>query len=192
MFSASLHDVYGQTAVAEGAPHKQADPFDYGGGHVDANKAIDPGLIYDIKIKDHLQFLCSMGYNDTAINLMFNNHPPCLKRKKFLVNFNLPSITIPELRKTMTVSRTVSNVGPVVSVYMVRIEAPQGINVRVEPSVLYFNSTVKKLKFKVTIWPLLQVQGRYSFGYLFWEDGFHVVRIPLVVRSVIQEFYAQT
>lgn len=191
-WAASIYDEYGQIAVAEGAPHKQADPFDYGGGHVDANKAIDPGLIYDINVGDYLQFLCSMGYNNTAISWMFNSAPPCRKTKNFLVNFNIPSISIPELKKTITISRTVSNVGPIISVYVARIEAPPGTNVRVEPSVLSFNTSTKKLKFKVTICPLLRVQGRYSFGYLFWEDGFHVVRIPLVVRSVIQDSYAQT
>ncbi|KAK1402667.1 Subtilisin-like protease [Heracleum sosnowskyi] len=190
--TASIYDEFGQSAIAEGAPHKQADPFDYGGGHVDANKAIDPGLIYDINVGDYLQFLCSMGYNNTAISWMFNSAPPCRKTKNFLVNFNLPSISIPELKKTITISRTVSNVGPIISVYFARIEAPPGTNVRVEPPVLSFNSDTKKLKFKVTIRPLLKVQGRYSFGYLFWEDGFHVVRIPLVVRSVIQDSYAQT
>ncbi|KAL8156342.1 subtilisin-like protease SBT3.9 isoform X2 [Apium graveolens] len=190
--TASTYDEYGQIAVAEGAPHKQADPFDYGGGHVDANKAIDPGLIYDINIGDYLQFLCSMGYNNTAISWMFSSAPPCRKTKNFLVNFNLPSISIPELKKTITISRTVSNVGPIISVYVARIEAPPGTNVRVEPSVLSFNASTKKIKFKVTICPLLRVQGRYSFGYLFWEDGFHVVRVALVVRSVIQDSYAQT
>ena len=40
--------------MAQGAPHKQADPFDYGGGHVDPNKAIAPGLIYDIESSDYI------------------------------------------------------------------------------------------------------------------------------------------
>lgn len=179
-------------AIAEGAPHKQADPFDYGGGYVDANKAIDPGLIYDIDVGDYLQYLCSLGYNNTAISWMLNSAPSCRNSKNFLQNFNLPSISIPELKKTITISRTVSNVGPVISVYFARIEAPPGTSVRVEPPVLSFTSDTKRLKFKVTICPLLRVQGRYSFGYLFWEDGFHVVRIPLVVRPVIQDLYAQT
>ncbi|KAK6916626.1 Subtilisin-like protease, fibronectin type-III domain [Dillenia turbinata] len=99
------------------------------------------------------------------------------------VNLNLPSISIPDLKKTMTVSRTVTNVGPQNSVYIARIEAPPGTSVSVEPSILAFNSTKKKLKFKVTFCANLKVQGRYSFGYLFWEDGFHVARIPLTVRT---------
>ncbi|KAK9184490.1 hypothetical protein WN943_024840 [Citrus x changshan-huyou] len=39
--TASLKDEYAQSIVAEGAPHKH-----YGGGHVNPNKAVDPGLAY--------------------------------------------------------------------------------------------------------------------------------------------------
>ncbi|CAK9142074.1 unnamed protein product [Ilex paraguariensis] len=190
--TASVKYEYDQCATAEGAPHKMADPFDYGGGHVDPNKAIDPGLIYDMNIKDYSLFLCSMDYNDTAIGWLTGAHTPCRKKTNFLANFNLPSISIPELKTSMTVSRTVTNVGPAISVYAARIQAPPGTSVKVEPSILFFNGTVKKLRFKVTFCSLLRVHGTYSFGNLFWEDGFHVVRIPLIVRQVMEDFYAQT
>lgn len=191
LFPASLKDEYGQIIVSEGAPHKQADPFDYGGGHVNPNKAMDPGLIYDMGVSDYVRFLCAMRYNNSAISSMTKAHTRCRKSTGFLVNLNLPSITIPELKKSLTVSRIVTNVGPVNSVYTARIQTPAGATVGVEPSTLIFNSTVKTLKFKVTFCSQLRVQGRYSFGYLFWEDGLHVVRIPLIVRTVIDDFYSQ-
>ncbi|KAG6779562.1 hypothetical protein POTOM_015954 [Populus tomentosa] len=115
----------------------------------------------------------------------------CKKSTTFLVNLNLPSITIPELKQNLTVSRTVTNVGPITSIYVARVLAPAGTRVTVEPSVLSFDSTRKKIKFKVTFCSMLRIQGRYSFGNLFLEDGFHVVRIPLIVRTVIDDFYAQ-
>nr|GMD85723.1 subtilisin-like protease SBT3.9 isoform X1 [Ipomoea batatas] len=186
--TASLTDQYGQNAVAEGAPPKQADPFDYGGGHVDANKALDPGLIYDMDRNDYAQFLCSMGYNKTAISWLTRSLLPCHAPSNFLVNLNLPSITIPALQRSLQVSRTVTNVGPVVSIYTARIQAPPGIKVRVEPSLLLFNSSVNKAMFKVTLCSKLSIQGSHSFGNLFWEDGHHVVRIPLIVRTIIPEF----
>ncbi|EOX97873.1 Subtilase family protein, putative isoform 1 [Theobroma cacao] len=191
--TASVTDEYGQNTVAEGAPHKQADPFDYGGGHVDPNKALSPGLIYDMEISDYVCFLYAMGYNSTAISLMTRVRTPCRKSAKFLLNLNLPSITIPELKQRLTVSRTVTNVGPINSVYFARVQAPAGTHVSVKPSNLSFNSTTKKLKFKVTICSQLKVQGRYSFGNLYWEDGIHVVRIPLTVRIIINDyFYTET
>ncbi|KAJ9132803.1 hypothetical protein P3X46_033636 [Hevea brasiliensis] len=190
--TASVMDEYGQNIIAEGAPHKQADPFDYGGGHVDPNKALNPGLIYDLGISDYVRFLCSMGYNNSAISLMTQSQTVCQKSTKSLANLNLPSITVPELKNKLTVSRTVTNVGHVASVYFVHVQSPPGIYVRVKPSILSFNSSIKKLEFKVTFCSLLKVQGRYSFGNLFWKDGFHVVRIPLIVRPVIDDFYAET
>ncbi|TQE06388.1 hypothetical protein C1H46_008022 [Malus baccata] len=190
--TASLEDEYGQSIVAEGAPHKQADPFDYGGGHVDPNKAIAPGLIYDIESSDYIRFLCSMGYNNTAISLVAGAKITCRKSTNFINNLNLPSITIHELKQRTTVSRTVTNVGPVNSIYNARVITPAGVSVRVKPSILSFNSTVKKLEFKVTFRSLLRIQGRFSFGNLFWEDGLHVVRIPLIVRIVLDNFYADT
>lgn len=192
VFTASLEDQYGQSIVAEGAPHKQADPFDYGGGHVNPNKAITPGLIYDIEISDYIHFLCSMGYNNSAISTIAGASITCCKRTNIQVNLNLPSITIHELKKKMTVSRTVTNVGPVNSIYIARVQTPAGVSVRVKPSVLLFNSTIKKLEFKVVFRSLLKVAGRFSFGNLYWEDGFHIVRIPLIVRTVLDDFYAET
>ncbi|XVE67048.1 hypothetical protein DITRI_Ditri08aG0128900 [Diplodiscus trichospermus] len=187
--TASATDEYGQNTVAEGAPHKQADPFDYGGGHVDPNKALSPGLIYDIETSDYVCFLYAMGYNSTAISLMTRVHSPCHRSAKFVVNLNLPSITIPELKQRLTVSRTVTNVGLVNSVYVARVQPPAGTYVSVKPSILSFNSTVQKLKFKVTFCSQLKVQGRYSFGHLYWEDGIHVVKIPLTVRIVIDNYF---
>lgn len=178
--------------MAEGAPHKQADPFDFGGGHVEPNKAMAPGLIYDMGFSDYIRFLCSMGYNNSAISSLTRSHVHCRKSAKFLANLNLPSITIAELKENLTVSRTVTNVGPVNSFYTAFVQAPAGTKVIVEPPNLLFNSSIRKLKFKVTFHSQLRVQGRYSFGNLFWEDGFHVVRIPLVVRTVIDNFYAET
>ncbi|RDX73230.1 Subtilisin-like protease SBT3.6, partial [Mucuna pruriens] len=182
--TASVQNEYNEYIWAEGAPHKEADPFDYGGGHVDPNKVTDPGLVYDLKNSDYFGFLCSMGYNNTAISLLTGFPTKCHKSPKFLLNMNLPSIIIPELKQPITVSRKVTNVGPINSIYTARVVAPIGISVTVKPSILTFSSERRKMKFKVTFSSKLRIQSRFSFGYLFWEDGSHHVRIPLAVRSV--------
>lgn len=187
--TANVRDKYGFEVVSEAAPYKQANPFDYGGGHVDPNMAAHPGLVYDMGISDYVRFLCSMGYNNSAISFMTQQHTTCQHTPKSQLNLNLPSITIPELRGKLTVSRTVTNVGPAVSKYRARVEAPPGVDVTVSPSLLTFNWTANKLTFKVTFQAKLKVQGRYTFGSLTWEDGTHTVRIPLVVRTIISKFY---
>ncbi|KAK1320812.1 Subtilisin-like protease [Acorus calamus] len=173
--SASIKDEYNQYVVAEGAPHKQADPFDYGGGHVNPNKAVDPGLIYDMKQSDYMQFLCSMGYNDSAVSFMAQHQTACSNASWSQTDLNLPSITVPDLKEELTVSRTVTNVGAATSIYTAIVEAPPGVSVRIHPPVLAFNSTARELEFQVTLHARLRVQGRYSFGSLTWEDGLHKV-----------------
>jgi len=126
-----------------------------------------------------------MGYNNTAITLLTGSPTKCFKSPKFMLNMNLPSITIPELKQPLTVTRTVTNVGPIKSTYIARVVAPIGISVTVEPIILRFSEKRKKMKFKVKFSSKLRVQSRFSFGYLFWEDGLHEVRIPLAVYSVV-------
>jgi len=126
-----------------------------------------------------------MGYNNTAITLLTDSPTKCIKSPKFMLNMNLPSITIPELKQPLMVTRTVTNVGPIKSTYIARVVAPIGILVTVEPTILRFSEKRKKMKFKVKISSRLRVQSRFSFGYLFWEDGLHEVRIPLAVYSVV-------
>ncbi|CAA6656391.1 unnamed protein product [Spirodela intermedia] len=187
--SASVTAESGQSLTAEGAPYKNGDPFDYGGGHVDPNRAMDPGLVFDMGTSDHLRFLCSMGYNNTAVSLMARRQTICRSAAVFSPqsDLNLPSISIPELRGRLSVARTATNVGPVASTYRARVEAPPGVGVRVAPAILEFNSSVKKIRFEVNFQPLFRVRGRYSFGSLTWEDGFHAVRIPLAVRPVADD-----
>lgn len=156
---------------------------------MDPNRAAHPGLVYDMRPSDYVRFLCSMGYNNSAIGSMVQLHTPCQHTPKSQLNMNLPSITIPELRGKLMVPRTVTNVGLPTSRYRARVEAPPGVGVTVNPSLLIFNSTTNRLSFRVTFQAKLKVQGRYTFGSLTWEDGAHTVRIPLVVRTMISKFY---
>ena len=90
--------------------------------------------------------------------------------------------------------RTVTNVGPAEATYHLVVEAPAGIDVSVEQSVINFTqSTSKSVTFMVTFTTRQRVQGGYTFGSLTWSDGStHSVRIPIAVRTVIQDFVADT
>ncbi|CAO2045386.1 unnamed protein product, partial [Urochloa humidicola] len=48
MTTASVTDRFGMPIQAEGSPRKLADPFEFGGGHINPDKAADPGLVYDV------------------------------------------------------------------------------------------------------------------------------------------------
>ncbi|KAL5229356.1 hypothetical protein ABZP36_017621 [Zizania latifolia] len=178
--SASTEDEYGMPMLAEALPRKVADPFDYGGGNINPNRAADPGLVYDIDPRDYNKFFaCKIKkYDICNITTLPAYH------------LNLPSISIPELRHPIKVQRTVTNVGNVDEVYQSAIHSPLGVKIDVEPPTLVFNVTKKVNTFKVSMAPLWKVQGDYSFGSLTWYNEHHAVRIPIAVRITIRDFYA--
>ncbi|KAL4195377.1 hypothetical protein AMTRI_Chr05g73080 [Amborella trichopoda] len=178
--TASTIDKNEEPMLAEGSPRKVADPFDYGGGHVIAKLAADPGLIYDMDISDHIMFLCAMGYNNSAISFVASEKISCPKEPPSIPNLNLPSIVLPELKTSVTITIKVTNVGEVHSVYQAMVLSPTGVKVVVELAVLYFNNATKVLPFK----------GDYTFGSLIWSDGEHFVRSPIAVRRVMYDSYA--
>ncbi|XP_059662114.1 subtilisin-like protease SBT3.5 isoform X1 [Cornus florida] len=170
---------------AEGSPRKLADPFDFGGGIVNPNGAADPGLIYDMDRASYIHYLCAMGYNSSAISRLIGQPTLCPSKQPSILDVNLPSITIPSLRNSTTLTRTVTNVGHVDSVYRAVIEAPVGTILSVRPDVLAFNSGTKKISFKVTVSLTHQMNTGYYFGSLTWTNEMHAVRSPVSVRAEI-------
>ncbi|KAK9274642.1 hypothetical protein L1049_021893 [Liquidambar formosana] len=179
----------GYPIYAEGSPQKLADPFDIGGGIVNPNGAADPGLVYDMGTADYIHYLCAMDYNNTAISQLTGEPTVCPTKKPSILDVNVPSITIPSLRNSTTLTRVVTNVGISNSTYRAVIEPPAGTNVSVRPDVLVFNSTAKKISFTVTLSTTYQVNTGYCFGSLIWTDGVHNVRIPLSVRTEVIQSY---
>ncbi|XP_010436973.1 PREDICTED: subtilisin-like protease SBT3.9 isoform X1 [Camelina sativa] len=183
-------DPSGEPIFADGSNRKLADPFDYGGGLVNPEKAARPGLIYDMTIDDYVSYLCSTyNYNDASISQVLGNKTVCPNPKPSVLDLNLPSITIPNLKDEVTLTRTVTNVGPLNSIYKVMIDPPIGISMTVTPHTLQFNSTTKIVSFKVRVSTRHKVNTGYYFGSLTWTDNLHNVVIPVSVRTQILERY---
>ncbi|TKY59946.1 Subtilisin protease SBT3.5 [Spatholobus suberectus] len=144
---------------------------------------MDPGLIYDITTEDYIQFLCSMGHSSASISKVTKTTTSCKKEKHQALNLNLPSISVPSLKRASTVMRTVTNVGNISAVYKALVKAPYGIKVRVEPQTLSFNSGTRVLTFNVSFMSTQKLHGDYKFGSLTWTDGKHFVRSPIAVRT---------
>nr|XP_051206168.1 subtilisin-like protease SBT3.9 [Lolium perenne] len=179
--TASVTDRFGMPIQADGVPRKLADPFDFGGGHMNPDKAVDPGLVYDMDAMEYNNlFNCIMASLDDC-----ESYQPAL---------NLPSVAVPNLKNQVTVWRTITNVGPVEATYQADVEAPAGVDVSVEPSVISFTTGGNKsVAFKITFTVKQRVQGGYTFGSLTWSDqSAHSVRIPIAVRTVIEDFVADT
>jgi subtilisin family serine protease len=159
-----------------------ADPFDMGGGGLNPNPAVDPGLVYEAGFYDYLAFLC--GNNPANISsstcqvltdvLGLSTDPSAL---------NYPSIGIAELAGTQTVERTVTNVGPA-GTYTASVDAPAGITVSVSPSSLTL-AEGESGTFEVTFTATSSAAfGSWAFGSLTWNDGAHNVRSPMAVKPV--------
>ncbi|KAF3609731.1 hypothetical protein DY000_02047066 [Brassica cretica] len=183
-------DPFGEQIFAEGSSRKVADPFDYGGGLVNPEKAADPGLIYDMGPKDYIIYLCSAGYNDSSISQLVGQVTVCSNPKPSVLDVNLPSLTIPNLKEEVNLTRTVTNVGPVNSVYKVVVEPPLGVQVVVTPKKLVFNSKTKSLSFMVRVSTIHKINTGFYFGSLIWRDSVHNVTIPVSVRTqILQNYY---
>ncbi|CAN8325478.1 unnamed protein product [Cochlearia groenlandica] len=185
MTTAWKTDPLGEPMFAEGSPRKLADPFDYGAGLVNAEKARDPGLVYDMNLDDYIHYFCASGYNDTSITILTGKQTKCSTPLPSILDFNYPAITVPGLteEEEASAARTVTNVGPVDSVYRAVIVAPKGVKVAVEPETLVFDSCKKKLGFKVRFSTRRKSNTGYFFGSLTWTDGTRNVTIPLSVRT---------
>lgn len=162
---------------------EDATPFGYGAGHIQPELAMDPGLVYDLNIVDYLNFLCAHGYNQTQMK-MFSRKPYICPKSYNMLDFNYPSITVPNLGKhfVQEVTRTVTNVGSP-GTYHVQVKEPHGISVFVKPRSLTFNEVGEKKTFKIIFKVTKPISSGYVFGHLLWSEGRHKVMSPLVVKA---------
>lgn len=161
---------------------RRGNAFDYGSGFVNPTRVLDPGLIYDAKPRDYISFLCSIGYDKRSLHLVTrDNNSTCRGAFRTPSSLNYPSITVPNLKDTFSVTRTVTNVGKSRSIYNALVSSPRGINVTVMPNRLIFNRFGQKIKFTVKFKVAAPSKG-YAFGLLSWKNRETLVSSPLVVR----------
>ncbi|OVA01042.1 Peptidase S8/S53 domain [Macleaya cordata] len=160
---------------------RKGNPFDYGSGFVNPIKVLNPGLIYDAQPNDYKAFLCSIGYDEKSLQLITGDNSTCDRTFNTASGLNYPSITVPNLQKNFSVTRTVTNVGKPISIYKAVVSSPTGIKVTVFPSFLIFNSYGQKINFTVNFKVNAPTKG-YVFGSLKWRKKKIRVTIPLVVR----------
>eukprot|EP01018_Ginkgo_biloba_P038600 Gb_30208 [translate_table: standard] len=168
-----------------------ATPLDFGAGHVDPEKAVDPGLIYDLGVEDYANFLCSLNYTSQQIQVITRSPFKCSSADFGSDSLNYPSFTArfkngtkSSLREAKKFKRTLTNVGEGASVYKAVVEAPNGFKVQVKPDILVFQEKLEKLSFTVTLEmeeSTIVGDEFVRYGYLSWVDkNNHVVKSPLV------------
>ena len=150
--------------------------FRQGAGHVQPNKAMNPGLVFDSGFNDWLGFLCG---TQLPTSFCTSTGVPVLDPS----NLNLASIAIGDMAGVQTVKRRVTNVGGNPATYLASYTGMVGFNVAVNPASLHVAAGETK-EFTVTFTRTAASLNAYSGGQLTLNDGIYNVRIPMVVRPV--------
>ncbi|KAK2653732.1 hypothetical protein Ddye_013588 [Dipteronia dyeriana] len=172
-------------------PRKHDDKdFSYGSGHINPEKAVNPGIVFDASEADYIDFLYKQGYNKTVLRLITGEDVVCNglnPSRQWNLNYPSFSLAIADGQKiTGTFTKTVTNVGSPNSTYHVSIyDMPIFLDIKVEPSVLSFSAVGEKKSFTVNVNGPRITQEPIISGSITWLDGVHVVRSPLVVYNVL-------
>ncbi|XP_026666053.2 subtilisin-like protease SBT1.5 [Phoenix dactylifera] len=189
MTTAYATDSMGQDLVDESTGNRSTE-WAYGSGHVDPEKAVDPGLVYDLTVDDYLDFMCSSSYSSATIEMIARRQVNCSEKIGRPWDLNYPSIAVTLEQSDAgkleaVVHRTVMNVGEDKAKYTVSIKEPKGVLLAVEPRKLVFGGRGRKQEFvvKVSTEPMeLQPWTSWTeFGSVTWSDGKHKVRSPIAV-----------
>ena len=165
--------------------------FAYGSGHINPAKAMDPGLVYDAEEIDFVKFLCGQGYNVTQLRLVTGDNSACSKETNGTAwDLNYPSLALsaPSGKSvTRIFHRTVTNVGSPSVSYRAIISGVPGLDIKVEPGTLTFNSLGEKQSFVVTVQATLPHKNAILSGALVWDDQNHQVTSPIVAFASNRE-----
>ncbi|KAL2238706.1 subtilisin-like protease SBT1.2 [Sesamum indicum] len=132
---------------------KPAGLFAIGAGHVNPERAINPGLIYDIQPDDHITHLCTLGYSRPDIFSITHRNVSChailQKNRGFSLNYPSFSVIFKKGETRKMVRRRLTNVGKPNSIYSLEMKAPEGVSMRVRPRRLIFKHINQTLSYRV-------------------------------------------
>ena len=186
-FAATISNNLGKSLTTSSGGN--ANYHDMGSGEISPLRALSPGLVFDTTTQDYMYFLCYYGYKNQVIRQLSGTNFSCPANPSadLISNVNYPSISIAHLdsrhRGSVTVTRTVINVGPSNSTYIASVDTPAGFVVTVSPSKLVFAKRGMKASYEVKFDARGANKG-YGFGSVNWSDGAHLVRTAFAVNVV--------
>ncbi|KAJ1294587.1 hypothetical protein BS78_01G156600 [Paspalum vaginatum] len=191
----TAYDTYSGSSspLLDAATGAAATPFDYGAGHVDPARAVDPGLVYDLGARDYVDFLCALKYSPNMIAAVARSRGlSCAENRTYSVGgLNYPSFSVAystangdggesSAPATVTHTRTLTNVGgPGTYRVSTSLADAEGVTVAVEPTELAFTSAGEKKSYTVRFTSKSRPSGTAGFGRLVWSDGKHSVASPV-------------
>ena len=155
-------------------------PWSQGAGHVDPNKAANPGLVYDLGKAEYVQYQCKVNKPSVSPASDCNTFGTLDET----YNLNLPSITVGQIQQSVTVRRTVTNVtGAPATFNLVNASVP-GFTTEVSPTTLTIPAG-GKADFTVKLTKGNAATNTWYFGELVWSDGATSVRSPMQARAAL-------
>ncbi|KAL5859982.1 hypothetical protein ACOSQ4_001278 [Xanthoceras sorbifolium] len=187
MTTADANDHFGKP-IMDG--NITAGVFAIGAGQVNPERAINPGLIYDIKPDDYVTHMCTLGYTRSQIFTITHRNISCHEisqmNRGFSLNYPSISVTFKHGKTTKMIKRQLTNVGSPNSIYSLEVKAPDGVKVRVKPQRLVFKKMNQSLSYR--IWFISRKRtgkGKISSaqGQLTWVhvNSLYRVRSPISV-----------
>ncbi|TVT98870.1 hypothetical protein EJB05_55808, partial [Eragrostis curvula] len=163
--------------------HEEAAFFAMGAGHVNASKATDPGLVYDIGARDYASYICGL-LGENALKTITRDQSSTCSEVGIIPEawLNYPTIMVPLKQTPVTVPRTLTNVGPA-ETYTASVHGASGMDIRVSPDTLVFSNPGDKKTFNLTVMVNgggVHKDGDFLEGSLVWVSTKHLVRSPIV------------
>ncbi|XP_057779794.1 subtilisin-like protease SBT3 [Salvia miltiorrhiza] len=170
-----------------------ASPLGIGSGHVDPNRALHPGLVYDASVQDLVNLVCSMNFTRNQTQTIIRSSYNCSNPSSDL---NYPSfvalIRAAEIGRTLTrrFQRIVTNVEDGAATYKVMVEAPINTTAVVRPQTLVFRKKYEKLSYSLTLRYKADIEIQHKEGAVIWIDqtGKYRVRSPIMVSAAADNF----
>ncbi|CAL1410733.1 unnamed protein product [Linum trigynum] len=195
MTTADSLDLSNQPIKDAGKSERTSTAFGIGAGHVNPNKALDPGLVYDAGAIDYVNLLCGMNFTAKQIRAITRSSTTnlCsaptldLNYPSFIALFSVNYSSSSSPNEVLEFTRTVTNVGKGTTSYRATLTPLEGLFVKVVPNKLEFSSEGQKLQFKLTIENNHPVKKKpfVSSGYLRWTEdgGDHIVQSPVLATN---------
>ena len=160
--------------------------FAYGAGQLNPLKALSPGLVYDVEENDYIKFLCGQGYDTKRLRIVSGDNKSACSSKEISgtardLNYPAFAFSVSSLESTLNrvFVRTVTNVGSPNSTYKANLTVPEGLKIKVKPSVLLFSYVGQKLSYKLRVKGT--VEKFVTSASLVWDDGTFHVRSPIAI-----------
>ncbi|KAH9553405.1 hypothetical protein CY35_08G007200 [Sphagnum magellanicum] len=163
---------------------QNATPFDMGGGALNVNAALNPGIIFDAGEADYVAFLCT-AEGATPQQVFASTGGVCPTVPGRPIDLNTPSITLASLNGTQVLSRTVTNIASNVERYTITWTSPADVAVTITPVTFTIGSSGQLQSQRITF--TLQATGAStlsSFGQVtFAGDLGHQIHIPISITN---------